>query len=201
MGLLLDPVACSSVSEGMVVGSTNMPSLTLGHATPTLEQMVSWSGPSIDYQPNGSAANERVRECPFMTSRGFGFLVVMIACVAGGALVHRDAPIWLGAAGMLWFALEAAVFTFNLRFSAPGLTVERFVGGRPVRLRSATVGRDYQCQTVVSLPKGWGSLPKVEIADRVPTRAFAQDSGGYAGSLAAGSSVEWTTTVTPLALG
>jgi len=136
-----------------------------------------------------------------MTSRGTGFLLVMIGSIVAGAIVGREAPRWLGAAGLLWFALEAAVFVFNLRFTAARLQVQRLVGGRDVAVRSATIGRNFTCQTIVTLPRGLGSLPRVEITDRVPARTYAADVGAYAGSLSAGSSVEWTTPITPLSLG
>jgi uncharacterized protein (DUF58 family) len=136
-----------------------------------------------------------------MTKRGFGFLFVMIACVVAGAVLNRAAPMWLGAAGLLWFALEAAVFAFTARFVAPGVVVERTVNGRPVETRSATVGRPYPCRTVVRLSSTWGALPRVELRDRLPSRAMAAEVGAFAGSLVPGAPVEWLTPIVPLALG
>jgi uncharacterized protein (DUF58 family) len=136
-----------------------------------------------------------------MTSRGLGFLLVMIACIVAGGVLGREAPLWFGAAGLLWFALEATVFTFTTRFVAPSLQVSRFVGGRPVGLRAATVGRPFQCRTVLNLPSRWGTLTRVEVHDRPPARAVIDEPGGYSGCLSSETSPEWTTSITPLAVG
>jgi len=136
-----------------------------------------------------------------MTARGFGFLVVLLACIIAGALLQRDAIMWLGVAGALWFGLEAAYFAFMLRFVAPRLEVSRLVAGRPVETRSATIGRTYPCRTIVSLPIRWGALTRIELHDRVPTRAAAMEVGSYAGTLSGGEEVEWTTGLLPLGLG
>jgi uncharacterized protein (DUF58 family) len=101
-----------------------------------------------------------------ITSRGWWYLIVALACTLAGALNEKWPLAYLGLSLLLWFILEGSLFAYRIRALLPGASFERELRDGRGRVDSLWSGRVFEVRVRIQLPEG--VLPYLRIIDRLP---------------------------------
>jgi len=101
-----------------------------------------------------------------ITSRGWWFLLAVLALIGVGVARDRMMVVTLGLTLLLWFVAEGLVFAFRLRFVGAHLRFRRRLHDEHDVVESLWRGRVFRVEVEVESPRGW--LPCVRVVDRLP---------------------------------
>jgi uncharacterized protein (DUF58 family) len=102
-----------------------------------------------------------------LTSRGWWFLILILAMLALGVLGEHWTLTLLALTLLLWFLAEWFAFTLRLRLAVPNLRVRRRLKDDRGAVDTLWAGHPVEMHVEVTLPYGLG-LPYVRLAERVP---------------------------------
>jgi uncharacterized protein (DUF58 family) len=101
-----------------------------------------------------------------ITSRGWWYLIIALACTVAGTLNAKWPLAYIGLSLLLWFIYEGILFNYRIRTMLPAVRFERELLDGRGRVESLWTGRSFEVKVRVTLPDA--SLPYLRIIDRLP---------------------------------